>query len=62
MEASAKTGLNTQNIFLKAAELLFDNYNKYQNEKKENENEDNDKKDQSQVLKDDSKDSTKGCC
>ena len=62
MEASAKTGLNTQNIFLKAAELLFDNYNKYQNEKKENENEDNDNKDQSQVLRDDSKDSTKGCC
>ena len=38
MESSAKTGLNTQNIFLKAAELLFDNYNKYQNKKNENEN------------------------
>ena len=37
-ESSAKTGLNAQNIFLKAAEILYDDYNKYQ-EKKKNESE-----------------------
>jgi len=31
IESSAKTGLNTQNIFLKAAEILYDDYNNYQN-------------------------------
>ena len=29
MEASAKTGLNAQNIFIQAAKTLFDDYNKY---------------------------------
>ena len=62
MEASAKTGLNTQNIFLKAAELLFDNYNKYQNKKNENENEDDDNKDENKVLNDESRNPSKGCC
>ena len=62
MESSAKTGLNTQNIFLKAAELLFDNYNKYQNKKSENENEDNDNKDENKVLNDESRNPSKGCC
>jgi small GTP-binding protein len=62
MESSAKTGLNTQNIFLKAAELLFDNYNKYQNKKNENENEDNDNKDENKVLNDESRNPSKGCC
>ena len=62
MESSAKTGLNTQNIFLKAAELLFDNYNKYQNKKKENENEDDDNKDENKVLNDESRNPSKGCC
>ena len=41
-ESSAKTGLNAQNIFLKAAEILYDDYNRYQEKKKnepENENE-----------------------
>ena len=33
-ESSAKTGLNAQNIFLKAAEILYDDYNKYQEKKK----------------------------
>jgi small GTP-binding protein len=33
-ESSAKTGLNAQNIFLKAAEILYDDYNKYQDKKK----------------------------
>ena len=62
MESSAKTGLNTQNIFLKAAELLFDNYNKYQNKKNENENEDDDNKDENKVLNDESRNPSKGCC
>ena len=62
MESSAKTGLNTQNIFLKAAELLFDNYNKYQNKKNENENEDDDHKDENKVLNDESRNPSKGCC
>lgn len=31
MEASAKTGLNAQNVFLKAAEVLYDDYIKYEN-------------------------------
>ena len=62
MESSAKTGLNTQNIFLKAAELLFDNYNKYQNKKNENGNEDDDNKDENKVLNDESRNPSKGCC
>ena len=62
MESSAKTGLNTQNIFLKAAELLFDNYNKYQNKKNENKNEDDDNKDENKVLNDESRNPSKGCC
>ena len=62
MESSAKTGLNTQNIFLKAAELLFDNYNKYENKKNENENEDDDNKDENKVLNDESRNPSKGCC
>ena len=35
MEASAKTGFNAQNIFLKAAKILYDNYYNYQNKSKE---------------------------
>ena len=35
MEASAKNGINTQNIFLKAAEVLYDDHLKYLKEKKE---------------------------
>jgi len=30
LESSAKTGLNAQNIFIKAAKILFDEYNNYQ--------------------------------
>ena len=29
MEASAKTGINAQNIFIKAAEILYEDYKKY---------------------------------
>ena len=38
MESSAKTGFNAQNIFIKAAEVLYQNYLEY-NEK--NEDQDN---------------------
>ena len=62
MESSAKMGLNTQNIFLKAAELLFDNYNKYQNKKNENENEDDDNKNESRVIPEKSNNTKGGCC
>ena len=62
MESSAKTGLNTQNIFLKAAELLFDNYNKYQNKKNENENEDDDNKNESRVISEKLNNTKGGCC
>jgi len=63
MEASAKTGVNTQNIFLKAAEILFDNYNKYHNDKKENGNEGNDNKEEKKrILMEAPKNSTKGGC
>lgn len=32
MEASAKTGLNAQNVFIKAAQILYEDYNKYQDQ------------------------------
>ena len=41
MEASAKAGINTQNIFLKAAEILYDDHLKYLQKKKENKEDDN---------------------
>ena len=34
METSAKTGLNAQNVFISAAKLLLENYNKYEDGKK----------------------------
>ena len=34
LEASAKTGLNAQNVFIKAAKLLLDNYSLYEDRKK----------------------------
>ena len=43
MESSAKTGFNAQNIFIKAAQLLYDNYLKYHDleETKKNNEDDN---------------------
>ena len=35
MEASAKTGLNAQNIFIEAAETLYEDYLKYEKKKEE---------------------------
>ena len=36
MESSAKTGFNTQKIFIKAAEILYDDYNKYKDDNSSN--------------------------
>ena len=33
MEASAKTGINAQLVFIKAAQILYDNYSSYQDKK-----------------------------
>jgi small GTP-binding protein len=33
-ESSAKTGLNAQNVFIKAAKLLLDNFNQYEDRKR----------------------------
>ena len=33
LEASAKTGINAQLVFIKAAQILYDNYNSYQDKK-----------------------------
>jgi GTPase SAR1 family protein len=37
METSAKTGFNTQELFIKAARVLIDDYNDYKREKKHRE-------------------------
>ncbi len=34
METSAKSGLNTEELFIQAAKLLFRDYNKYKKNKK----------------------------
>ena len=67
MEASAKTGLNTQNIFLKAAEVLYDDHLKYLKEKKEDkeDNGDNDNyenNNDSKVISEDLNVKKKGGC
>ena len=36
METSAKSGLNTEELFIQAAKLLFRDYNKYKKNKKKN--------------------------
>jgi small GTP-binding protein len=66
MEASAKTGLNAQNIFLKAAEILFDDYNKYQgklkDENDEEGNNENTKEENKKLDKNVNDKNKKGCC
>ena len=64
LETSAKTGKNAQEIFVKAAKLLYKNYNEYQSEKKRkpsnsNNNKINIKDDQSNKANNNNK---KGCC
>ena len=54
METSAKTGMNTQELFVEAAKLLFSDYNNYRSEKKRN---------AGQSLKNENnKQKKKGCC
>jgi len=43
IETSAKTGMNTQEIFVQAAKVLYDDYILYNNEKKNKENNTNTK-------------------
>ena len=67
MEASAKNGINTQNIFLKAAEVLYDDHLKYLKEKKEDkeDNGDNDNyenNNDSKVISEDLNVKKKGGC
>ena len=67
MEASAKTGFNAKNIFLKAAEILFDDYNKYKDTKKsEKEDEKSDKKvkkeEDKNLIVDFNGKKKRGCC
>ena len=38
LESSAKTGFNSQKIFIKAAEILYEDFTKYQDENSSNEN------------------------
>ena len=62
MEASAKTGLNAQNIFLKAAEMLYDDYNLYQSNKKDEDDFESAKDENKKLdVADDGK-KKKGCC
>jgi len=46
MESSAKTGFNVQQIFIKAAEILYNDYNKYKKESFDSDNKSYDVKDQ----------------
>ena len=71
MEASAKAGINTQNIFLKAAEILYDDHLKYLQKKKENKEDDNStiedpieiEKKSTKIKREDFNDKKKpGCC
>ena len=61
MEASAKTGLNAQNIFLKAAEMSYDDYNLYKSKKKD-EDDFESGKDENKKLGDTDSDNKKGGC
>ena len=62
MEASAKTGFNTKNIFLKAAEILYDEHLYYlQKTNENNENEDIKEKITFDNFKNKNK-KEKGCC
>ena len=54
LETSAKTGYNTQELFIEAAKLLYKDYTKYRAERKKNIGE---------ALKtDNNKQKKKGCC
>jgi len=64
METSAKTGFNTQELFVKAAKVLFEDYNEYKKNKKIKINDDdNENQDHTVQLveKDMNKDNSR-CC
>ena len=56
METSAKTGFNTQELFVEAAKILYLDYNKYKRKKKPNDKVKLEKKDV------DKKEGKGGCC
>ena len=61
METSAKTGFNTQELFVKAAKLLFEDYNEYKKNKKIKINDDDNDHTVQLVEKDMNKDNSR-CC
>jgi len=63
METSAKTGFNTQELFVKAAKVLFEDYNEYKKNKKNKLEDDEENQDHTVQLveKDMNKDNSR-CC
>ena len=63
METSAKTGFNTQELFVKAAKVLFEDYNEYKKKKKNKLEDDEENQDHTVQLveKDMNKDNSR-CC
>ena len=63
METSAKTGFNTQELFVKAAKVLFEDYNEYKKNKKNKLEDDDENQDHTVQLveKDMNKDNSR-CC
>ena len=63
METSAKTGFNTQELFVKAAKVLFEDYNEYIKNKKNKLEDDEENQDHTVQLveKDMNKDNSR-CC
>ena len=55
METSAKTGMNAQELFVEAAKILFNDYNRYKADRKKNDGEVLKKNNTNQPKK-------KGCC
>ena len=55
METSAKTGMNAQELFVEAAKILFNDYNRYKADRKKSDGEVLKKNNTSQPKK-------KGCC
>ena len=64
MESSAKTGFNTQKIFIKAAEILYEDYNKYKDDNSSNDmgSTDENKVNNRQKLDIHNNKNKKGCC
>ena len=66
MEASAKTGINAQLVFIKAAQILYDNYNLYQdkkiNEKPDLETEGEEDNHNQKLNANADQNDNKGCC